>query len=98
VKRYTGHVVSALGWGMHSLAPLSFRGATYSGIFTLYPLISGQGRSHHGEILRHAATVIEAGKITPLLDIGRYTMETVEEAYGVIEQRKNTGKVVIEIA
>src|SRR5262249_44033840 len=32
---YTGHVVSALGWGTHSLAPLSFRGATYSGIFTL---------------------------------------------------------------
>jgi NADPH:quinone reductase-like Zn-dependent oxidoreductase/predicted dehydrogenase len=28
VKRYTGHVVSALGWGTHSLAPLSFRGAT----------------------------------------------------------------------
>jgi NADPH2:quinone reductase len=26
VKRYTGHVVSALGWGSHSLAPLSFGG------------------------------------------------------------------------
>ena len=24
VKRYTGHVVSRLGWGTHSLAPLSF--------------------------------------------------------------------------
>jgi NADPH2:quinone reductase len=29
VKRYTGHVVSCLGWSTHSLAPLSFRGATY---------------------------------------------------------------------
>ena len=27
VRTYTGHVVSALGWGTHSLAPLSFRGA-----------------------------------------------------------------------
>jgi len=51
VKRYTGHVVSILGWGSHSLAPLSFRGASYSGVFTLYPLISGNGRRHHGEIL-----------------------------------------------
>ena len=34
VKRYTGHVVSILGWGAHSLAPLSFRGASYSGVFT----------------------------------------------------------------
>ena len=51
VKRYTGHVVSALGWGTHSLAPLSFRGATYSGVFTLMPLLTGRGREHHGHIV-----------------------------------------------
>jgi len=28
VKRYTGHVLSSLGWGSHSLAPLSFRSRT----------------------------------------------------------------------
>jgi NADPH2:quinone reductase len=33
VRRF-GHVVSSLGWGTHPLAPLSFRAATYSGIFT----------------------------------------------------------------
>ena len=43
VKRYTGHVVSCLGWSTHSLAPLSFRGATYSGVFTLMPLLTGVG-------------------------------------------------------
>jgi NADPH:quinone reductase-like Zn-dependent oxidoreductase len=32
VKRYTRHVLSCLGWGTHSLAPLSFRGATYTGV------------------------------------------------------------------
>ena len=42
VKRYTGHVVSCLGWGSHSLAPLSFRGASYSGVFTLLPLLTGE--------------------------------------------------------
>ena len=40
VKRYSGRVVSALGWGTHSLAPLSFRAATYSGVFTLMPLLT----------------------------------------------------------
>src|SRR5262249_26975923 len=40
VRRF-GHVVS--GWGSHSLAPLSFRAATYSGVFTLLPLLSGEG-------------------------------------------------------
>ncbi|MGB8771557.1 MAG: zinc-dependent alcohol dehydrogenase family protein [Candidatus Korobacteraceae bacterium] len=58
-KRYTGHVVSALGWGTHSLAPLSFRGATYSGVFTLLPLITGENRSHHGKILTEAMSLPE---------------------------------------
>src|SRR5262249_34946299 len=43
-----GHVVSALGWGTHALAPLSFRAASYSGVFTLLPLLTGEGRAHHG--------------------------------------------------
>ena len=68
VKRYTGHVVSCLGWGTHSLAPLSFRGASYSGVFTLMPLLTGKSRAHHGKIFdaggdagrgREAAAVVE---------------------------------------
>ena len=44
VRRF-GHVVSTLGWGLHSLAPLSFRAASYSGVFTLLPLLTGEGRT-----------------------------------------------------
>jgi NADPH:quinone reductase-like Zn-dependent oxidoreductase len=40
-----GHVVSCLGWGTHALAPLSFKGGKYSGVFTLMPLLSGIGRA-----------------------------------------------------
>jgi NADPH2:quinone reductase len=29
-----GHVVSCLGWGTHALSTLSFKAATYSGVFT----------------------------------------------------------------
>jgi len=97
VKRYTGHVLSALGWGTHSLAPLSFRGATYSGIFTLYPLISGKGRARHGEIMQHATALIEAGKLTPRIDEEHYTFETIADAYTAIGQRRTNGKVVIDI-
>ncbi len=46
VRRF-GHVVSCLGWGVHALAPLSFKEATYSGVFILPPLLSGEGRKHH---------------------------------------------------
>jgi NADPH2:quinone reductase len=60
-----GHVVSALGWGTHALAPLSFRAASYSGVFTLLPMLTGEGRAHHGDILREATKLIEVGKIVP---------------------------------
>ena len=98
LKQYQGHALSILGWGSHSLAPLSFRGATYSGVFTLYPLLSGQGRAHHGEILREAAALIDAGKIIPMIDPHRYTLETVEDAYAAMENRTAKGKVVVDIA
>ena len=57
-----GHVVSALGWGTHLLAPLSFRAATYSGVFTLLPMLTGEGRAHHGEIMREATRLCDGGQ------------------------------------
>ncbi|KAA2242952.1 zinc-dependent alcohol dehydrogenase family protein [Chitinophaga agrisoli] len=97
VKRYTGHVVSILGWGSHSLAPLSFRGATYSGVFTLYPLLSGNGRSHHGEILRQATALIEAGMVKPTVSPSSYNLETVMDAYREVAAG-SAGKVVVDIS
>ncbi|WP_368310374.1 zinc-binding dehydrogenase [Luteibacter sp. CQ10] len=56
-----GHMVSSLGWGTHALAPLSFRAASYSGVFTLLPLLTGEGKAHHGDIvLRSMARDIDA--------------------------------------
>ena len=96
VKRF-GHVVSALGWGTHALAPLSFRAATYSGVFTLLPLITGIGRAHHGDILRHAAQMVEAGKVKPLLDARHFTLESVGDAYAALTQRSARGRLVVDI-
>ncbi|CAN7180259.1 zinc-dependent alcohol dehydrogenase family protein [Rhizobium sp. LjRoot258] len=93
-----GHVVSALGWGTHALAPLSFKAATYSGVFTLLPLLTGEGRSHHGEILREVSKLVEAGKVMPRLDAHRFGLCDVAEAHALIENRKANGKLVVEIA
>jgi NADPH:quinone reductase-like Zn-dependent oxidoreductase len=97
VRTYHGHVVSALGWGSHSLAPLSFRGATYSGVFTLLPMLTGQGRDHHGEILREGAALADAGELRPRLDPRRFTLDTVREAHDLVASGTAQGKVVVEI-
>jgi NADPH2:quinone reductase len=92
-----GHVVSALGWGTHALAPLSFRAASYSGVFTLLPMLSGEGRAHHGEILREATKLCEAGKIVPKLDRRHFTLDTIDQAYDAIRARNAAGKIVVDI-
>ncbi len=98
VKIYSGHAISCLGWGAHKLAPLSFREATYSGVFTLLPMLTGRGRAHHGQILREAAQLAESGKLKPLLHSERFTFETAMEAHQLVESGTAIGKVVVDIA
>lgn len=95
VKRYTGHVVSCLGWGNHALAPLSFRSATYSGVFTLYPLLSGHHRAHHGKILSEAAKLADQEKLKPLLSQEQFGRSQIAEAFAAVARGSN-GKVVVE--
>lgn len=95
--KHFGHVVSCLGWGQHALAPLSFKAATYSGVFTLYPLLSGEGREHHGEIMREATKLIEAGKLMPALDRRRFSLDEVEQSHAAVTGGGTNGKIVVEI-
>lgn len=96
-RRYTGHVVSILGWGAHSLAPLSFRGATYSGVFTLLPLLTGEARDHHGMILRQAAELADRGALRPVLHARTFTLETAADAHAAVESPAIRGKVIVEV-
>jgi hypothetical protein len=66
-------VVSILGWAS-TASPLSFRGATYSGVCTLL-LLTGKGRAHHGEIVAQAAALADAGLLSPIVDPAPYYLE-----------------------
>lgn len=96
--KHFGHVVSALGWGTHALAPLSFREATYSGVFTLHALLTGENRAHHGEMLGEATRLAEAGQLTVRLDPRRFDLSSAEQAYDAITDRSARGKVVVDVA
>jgi NADPH:quinone reductase-like Zn-dependent oxidoreductase len=97
VRRYTGHVVTSLGWGTHALAPLSFRAATYSGVFTLLPILTGEHREHHGEILAQATAMAEAGLLQPLVDPARFALDSVGAAHARITGGAAQGKVVVDL-
>ena len=96
VKRYTGRVVSCLGWGTHALAPLSFRAATYSGVFTLYPLLTGIGRANHGHILQQASKLAEQGLLKPLLAEQQFGRDEIAAAFDLVA-KGSKGKVTVEL-
>ena len=97
VRRY-GHVVSCLGWGQRSLSPLSKRGATYSGVFTLLPLLTGEGLRASR---RHSPRSIEAHRTgqTPR----RRGSAAVHTSYGFasvrcrVKTHQVKGKIVVDI-
>jgi NADPH:quinone reductase-like Zn-dependent oxidoreductase len=99
--RRLGHVVSCLGWGTHVLAPLSFSQATYSGVFTLHPLIANEGRAHFGAILKEAAKLVENGRLLPRLDPRTFTLAEVSEAHdavlGANGAPRQRGKIAITV-
>ncbi len=59
------------------------------------PLITGEGRAHHGDILREAASLADAGKLRPLLDSNKFTFAQANEAHALFESGKHVGKIVL---
>jgi NADPH2:quinone reductase len=54
-------------------------------------LLSGEGRAHHGEILREAA-----GKLRPRTDPQRFTFATNRHAYHAIMSGTAAGKIIVD--
>lgn len=92
-----GHVVSALGRGSYVITPLSFKAASYSGIFTLLPLLTGIGREQHGAILRAVAGLVEAGQLRPIVDPRRFGLDQAAEAHALVAAGAGRGKLVVEL-
>lgn len=88
-----GKVVSIAARSTQDLTPLHTRGGTLSVTFMLLPLITGEGREQHGEILKEMTTLVELGKLRPLLDESSFSMEEVGGAHTRLESGGAIGKV-----
>lgn len=93
-----GHIVSCAAFAEHNLAPSSLRAATISGVFVLLPMLSGNKRAHHGEILRKVVEMADSGELFPIVDAREFTLDTAVEAHDAVEAGSAAIKVVINIA
>ena len=95
--RHYGQIASCYAFGTHALATGSLRSASLHGVFVLHPMISGEGRKHHGDILKEAAKFIEEGKLKPLIDPRNFTLDTAMDAHKAVSDSSSVGKIVVDI-
>ena len=93
-----GHIASCAAFGEHALATGSLRCATLSGVFVLLPMLSGERRAHHGEVLRKVTQLVEAGRVAAIVDARRFDLDSAMAAHALVEQGGANVKVVIDVA
>lgn len=91
----SGTVVSIATRSTHDLSLMNFKGLTLHVVYTMYPLVSGIGRSHYGEILTQVAQIADQGKIRPVLDPQHFRFIEVAQAHHHLESGKAFGKIVL---
>ncbi|MBA0187171.1 zinc-dependent alcohol dehydrogenase family protein [Pectobacterium odoriferum] len=92
-----GHIASCYAFAEHNLAAGSLRCMTLSGVFVLLPMLSGLGRSHHGNILREATRLAEAGQLKPVLDPRRFSLSDAQAAQEAQKDGSAVGKLIIDV-
>ncbi len=79
------------------LSPMHGKGLSLNVVFMLLPMLSNIGRERHSAILRQIASLVDQGKLRPLLDPKRFTLSTAAQGYEHLETGQARGKVVVDI-
>lgn len=96
--RLNGQVVTIVSSYQADLSPMHQKGLTLHVVFMLIPMLHDIGREAHGRLLREAAALVDAGRLTPLLDPECFTLDDVPAAHRKVEAGLAVGKIVIDVA
>lgn len=94
----TGRVAATAARSSHDLSPMHGKALSLHVVFMLIPMLHDLGRDRHGRILRALASLVESGKVRPLIDKRRFDLAGVPDAYRHLETGNAVGKVVVDIA
>lgn len=92
-----GQVITLVSRQSYDLGIAMSKALSLHVVFMLVPLIHDVRRDTHGSILRELATLVDTGRIRPLLDPNRYSLDTVTEAFDHVAAGRAIGKVVIDV-
>lgn len=92
-----GQVASTVSLVNLDLSLAHFKGLSLHVVFMLIPMLHNVKRQEHGNILKQLASIVDEGKLTPVLDETSYTLSQVSEAHARLESGKAMGKVVVSV-
>ncbi|MCR8645241.1 zinc-dependent alcohol dehydrogenase family protein [Paenibacillus sp. N1-5-1-14] len=90
-----GSVIAIAARSTHDLSPLHAKGLTLHVVFTILPLLTGEGMDNIGQALAKLAPVIDSGHIRPLIDSRQFGFTEAAEAHRLLESGDVIGKVVL---
>lgn len=94
--KLNGHVATTVSLLELDLSLAHFKGLSLHVVFMLIPMLHNHKRKDHAHILSEVAKIIEAGKLTPIVDEKKFSLEDANEAHAYLESKKCIGKVVVE--
>lgn len=92
-----GQVATTVSMLELDLTPVHFKGLSLHVVFMLIPMLHNHKREQHGEILTKLAEIVDAGKLTPIVDEQHFNLDEVGKAHDRLASGKATGKVVVSI-
>lgn len=94
--KLNGTVVSLVSLSQQDLTLLHAKGLTLHLVYMLLPLLFGENRVYHGEILSRVAQLVDEGRLRPYLDAKTFSFSEIEAAHIHADSGSAVGKVVLE--
>jgi len=95
--KLNGQVVTIVSQFETDLTLMHIKGLSLHVVFMLLPMLHDIDRASHGALLREAAGLVDQGKLRPVLDEKRFSLDNVADAHRHLEGGHALGKVVIDV-
>jgi len=93
--KYYGHVSTILP--IENPLQTALKSLSFHGVLMLIPLCHGINHESHGRILTEIAALVDAGKITPIIDESDYSIWEVAKAHDLLSSGQAVGKITLTV-
>ncbi|CAA0099582.1 Zinc-type alcohol dehydrogenase-like protein [BD1-7 clade bacterium] len=93
--RFNGHVTTTLP--IADPLQVALKSLSFHSVLMLIPLYHGINHTSHGRILTEIAQLVDAGKITPIIDDSNFSIWEVAKAHDLLTSGKAIGKITLTV-